>query len=289
MIDFNAILNERIKYSQPQEDIFSPRTFDDYVGQKESKSLAKIIVQAAKKENRPLPNVMIVGEYGLGKTSLARLILQEFGKPVTIVDGNSVNKDLPTGHIIIDEIHNLKDQTADSLNIVLDRGEAHVIGCTTNPGMLPAAFRSRFRTLFLEPYSIVDLADIIRKAITRKGVKANANIIREIAQRSRFNARQATMFLSLIFDLIVVKGESEIRIKTIRDAFERLGVDEKGYLKRDYLYLSAFPEDGRPVGLQSLSARTGMDEDTIKNEVEPYLLRTGMLDITPRGRKLLKV
>lgn len=268
-------------------DIFSPKTFKEYVGQEDAKTLAQIMIKAAKKEARPLPNMLIVGEYGLGKTSLARLIMQDYGEHVRLLDGASVNAALPRDHVIIDEIHNIKPEVADSLNILIDSNQVHIIGCTTDPGSLPSAFRSRFRLLQLESYSNANLTEIMDKVVKRKNVSSTRTLLSEIAKRSRFNARYALSNLALVFDLLAVKGQKTISQPLITEAFTMLGVDSRGYLKRDYKFMDALPDD-RAVGLQYLSAVTGIDEKTIEEEVEPYLLRMGLLDRTSRGRLKLK-
>jgi holliday junction DNA helicase RuvB len=273
--------------STTPEDIFAPKTFSDYVGQDDAKSLAQIMIQAAQMEHRPLPNIMIVGEYGLGKTSLAQIIMREYGEPVKLVDGASVNAALPSGHVIIDEIHNLANDVADSLNIQIDQNKVHIVGCTTNPGSLPSAFRSRFRLLQLDSYDVVNLTEILRRVTERKQVSATRDILSQIALRSRFNARYALSNLALVFDLITIRNQTTITKPIIMEAFTKLGVDAKGYLRRDYKFMAALPDD-RAVGLQYLSAITGIDGKTIEEEVEPYLLRMGLLDRTSRGRLKLR-
>jgi len=280
---------ERSKVKSPPnkftiDNLFSPRNFAEFIGQAEAKELAHIMVQAALNERRSLPNIMIVGEYGLGKTSLARLIMRAAQIEERLYDGVSINREFPeTGTFIIDEIHNLEPQTADSLNIQLDSGKFTIIGCTNNPGLLPSAFRSRFRTVQLKHYTSKDLKIIARKICQRKGVTYTDHALVLLASRSRFNARQVIMYLSLIFDIMSVHKLHTISAQVVRDAFNRIGVDNKGLLPRDREYLNALPKN-RPVGLQYLSAVLGIDEKTIEEEVEPFLLRTGHIDRTPRGR-----
>src|ERR1035437_329631 len=161
-------------------DIFSPQNFSEYVGQAEAKAMAKIMMNAANKESRNLPNIMIISGFGLGKTTLAKLILQGVwngpnGTSAQVMDAASIMPgNLPSsGTVIIDEMHNLKAEIADSLNQVLDTGKLTIIGCTTNPGMVPVAFRSRFRSIYLEQYSIDDLVQILTKICARKHVSAD--------------------------------------------------------------------------------------------------------------------
>jgi len=271
--------------------VFSPRNIKEYVGQEKAKQLASIMVQAAKQERRSLPNIMIVGGYGLGKTSLAQLIIQEYKGKITasdIKDGMTVNKEKPSsGLLIVDEIHLLDPAVADRLNIALDSGTLHIIGCTTDSGKLPSPFRSRFRILQLENYTeteIVTIADLICK---RKTVRPLPGTLEYIAHRSRYNARQVTMYLAMIFDLMAIKGRKIIEQPVVEEAFDLLGVDDNGFMERDRRYLNAMPNN-RPIGISALSAMLGIDSQTIENEIEPYLLQRGIIDRTPRGRVKLR-
>lgn len=265
------------------KDIFSPKNFAEYIGQTDAKDLASIMVRAAHNERRTLPNIMVVGEYGLGKTSLARLIMGAAGLSERMYDGSSINKELPgAGTFIIDEIHNLDSSVADTLNLYLDNNQFHIIGCTNNPGLLPSAFRSRFRMLYLKSYSNKEIALILKNACDRKGVKTTPTAIELLSFRARSNARQATMYLSMVFDVMAVKGITTVTKEVVSETFEKLGVDARGLLPRDRDYLEALPD--RPVGLQYLTARLGIDANTIEEEVEPFLLRLGLIDRTPRGR-----
>lgn len=272
---------------EPPTDIFSPGSFDEYIGQESAKDLAKITVQAALNERRPLPNIMVVGEYGLGKTSLAKIIMRAAGVPVVLYDGSSINKEFPDKTtFIIDEIHNLDSNVADTLNIHLDSGKYHIIGCTNYPGQLPSAFRSRFRTIQLTPYTPKDLKLIAQKICKRKKIKATNEALELLSMRSRFNARQVISYLSMMFDIMSVKKYPKLTIEVVNETFGKIGVDNKGLLPRDREYLKALPN--RPVGLQFLSAILGLDDKTIEEEVEPYLLRMGFINRGPRGREKIE-
>jgi Holliday junction DNA helicase RuvB len=269
----------------PSQDAYKwPEKFEDYVGQSEAKDLAQIMAEAANKERRALPNIMVVGEYGLGKTALARLLLKAVGQSERLYDGASINKGTPEpGTYIIDEIHNLNPEVADSLNIQLDQGKHHIIGCTNKPGLLPSAFRSRFRILQLHSYTTDELSSIVEKAAKRKAVKFDRDAIELVALRSRFNARQALTYLDLAFDLKTVNNQATLTLHLVESMFKKVGVDEKGLLPRDRAYLNAL-KPTTPVGIQYLAAVLGEDATTIEEEIEPYLMRLGYVDRTPRGR-----
>lgn len=264
---------------RPNNDPYRPKTFDEYIGQEDAKRLARIIIAAAKAEKRGLPNTLITGEYGLGKTTLARIIISTFGTREVIVDPKAT---IPTsGTIIVDEIHNLPTDIADSLHKNLDSSQLTIIGCTTNPGELTSAFRSRFRQLLLTPYTENDLKSLISTAAIRTGRQLDKATTSIIAARSRFNARAAVQNLKMVIDLSLAENKP-ITQKLALEVFDLLGIDDRGLTKIDHKYLNSLK--GRPVGLQYLSAVLGADKSTIETEIEPYLLRLGLIDRTPKGR-----
>lgn len=268
--------------------IFKPRNFDEYIGQREAIYFSKVMIEAALNESRPLPNIMVVGEYGLGKTTLAQLIIRAYGKPENIIDGASVNKEIPeSGTIIIDEIHNVQSDVTDQLNLKLDKGKLTIIGCTTNPGALSLAFRSRFRTLFLDDYSVENLIEIFSLICQRRGTECTKEGLEYIAQRSRFNAREGIKLLETVFEFMSVKKQSVVTKNIATSTLDKLGINDQGLSARDLKYLRSLPKN-RAVGLQYLAAVTGIDEETIQREVEPYLMRIGLIDRTNRGRSLVK-
>lgn len=267
--------------------IYDPRSFTEYIGQEPIKEVAKIIVDAAKKEKRELPPILIAGAFGLGKTTLARLIVNRFGKSHEFIAGLALarSKMNPTGRMIIDEIHNIPPEQCDNLNTLIDRRKLFPIGCTTNPGRLPAAFRSRFRILYLEPYTVRDLERIARNIVKRKGWEYDKLALEELGKRSRFTARTLTNNLSFCFENLAIRDETKVTLDIAKECLAKLGIDEVGLTPVDHRYLAALPHD-RAVGLQYLSARLGIDPETIENEIEPFLMQIGLIDRNNKGRYL---
>lgn len=277
-------------------DIFSPKTFDEYIGQEKVKRMAQIWTKAAIVQRRGLPCILITGEFGTGKTSLAKLILHEYYKGLTQQDRwftpmdasnlgldkiDRLTRDFPT---IVDEIHNLNSETQDSLNILIDAGAVAIIGCTTDSGSLTAPFRSRFRLLHLEPYTPEDLVKIIVQDVEKNGtVHLSDAQVAQIALRSRFNARAATQNLDMIFDLMAIYEMIDLTDEVMFEAFDLAGIDENGLRAIDRKYLDALNTQ-RPTGIQAIAQKIGADPHTIIEEIEPYLLRRGLIDRQPRGR-----
>jgi holliday junction DNA helicase RuvB len=273
---------------EDDDGIFTPQTFDEYIGQEEAKEILQIMANAARIEERSLPNLLIAGSAGLGKTTLAKILLK--GEAYTFTDGNSVNVTYPSlsGYNIIDEIHNVKPDVCDTLNVVLDQGKLRIIGATTNPGMLPGPFRSRFRAVNLTPYTRNDLVRIMENVLIRKQtLTMERSFLKQIAAKSRRTPRTALKILSFIMDVMIVSQESNLSKDSYIKAINILGLDDDGLLPIDRRYLEAFPDNGQPVGLQFLAAVTGIDKETIENEVEPWLMTLKKINRTSRGRELV--
>jgi Holliday junction DNA helicase RuvB len=275
-------------YPSEKVGIFTPQNFDDYVGQERPKAIARLMISASQIEARSLPNILIDGPYGTGKTSLAKIIFQSAGITPRVMDAAAFKGTPFIKHpLIIDEVHNLDSVVADSLNLLIDRGSVQLIACTTSPGQVPAAFKSRFREIHLEPYNLNEIEKILANAVARKNLTMADKTIAEIARRSRLNPRAAIHNLSFIFDWMIVNNNFVPTQKNLEDAFSILGIDKNGLTERDYKYLAALDTD-RSVGLSHLSAMLGLDTKTIEREVEPYLLQLGLVGRMPRGRILLK-
>jgi holliday junction DNA helicase RuvB len=268
-------------------DIYRPSNFDEYIGQKETIKLIKLTLKAAQLERRPIPNILLIGPWGNGKSVLASLILRELGQSGTLVEAGVINvSPIPTGYVGIDEIHGLKPDKTDSLNTLLDAQQVHIIGTTTDPGLLSPAFRSRFRVFTLEPYSLNEVVMMLRKICIKKNVLPDTLALREVALRGRINPRQSINFLSLIFDVLTVENKYLTKYQ-VEKVFDQLDIDKNGFTRQDRTYVEELSYT-KPTGLAQLSSVLGVDKLTIENDMEPYLIAKKVIQRTPRGRVKLR-
>lgn len=284
---FSEHPNPKLQDPESVYSVFNPSSMAEYIGQPHVKELCGIMMESSKISGKPFPNTIFDGDAGLGKTTIAKLVLKELDVKYKITDGATANRmdiSMFRGYVIIDEIHNLDPQMCDSLNTIIDRNDVHIIGATTELGKLPKPFRSRFRQVHLTRYTDEDISEIVRLAAVRNKSKITKKGLFEIAKRSRNTPRLALNYLANVFEYSVVKGEKAISVDTINRVFTMLSVDDRGLTQRDYDYLDAIPDD-RSVGLQYIAARISVDEKTIEEEVEPYLMQLGLVDRTNRGRK----
>jgi Holliday junction DNA helicase RuvB len=317
-----AMANRVIETNLIEEDIkiegsLRPQTLDDYIGQSKIKDNLRIYIEAAKRRNDALDHVLFYGPPGLGKTSLAGIIANEMGVHMKVTSGPAVEKpgemaailnNLQEGDILfVDEIHRLNRQVEEVLypamedyaidimigkgasarSIRLDLPHFTLVGATTRAGLLSAPLRDRFGVVHhLEFYSIEELkliilhsAQILNVAIEDKGAL-------ELARRSRGTPRLANRILKRVRDFAQVKYDGVITEKVAATALDLLEVDKMGLDHIDRNILSTMIEKfkGGPVGLDTLAAAIGEDAGTLEDVYEPYLLKSGLLNRTPRGR-----
>lgn len=294
-----------------------PNNWEDYIGQEKIKGNLKILLQAAAERNHVPDHILFHGPAGLGKTTLAHLIAKESGRQIKITSGPAIEKvgdlasiltNLSTGDILfIDEIHRLNKLVEEVLypamesgvlDIIIGKGPSArtiqldlppftLIAATTRPADLSAPLRSRFSggVHRLEFYTPEEMEKIIERSSKILGIETAKEAVEEIGKRSRFTPRTANYFLKRVRDYAQVKKES-ITEENVKKALELLGVDEVGLFETDRNVLKALIEkfNGGPVGLKTLAAATSEEEATIEEVIEPYLIRLGFIERTPRGR-----
>ncbi len=314
--------NRVIETNLIEEDIkiegsLRPQILDDYIGQTKIKENLRIYIEAAKRRNDALDHVLFYGPPGLGKTSLAGVIANEMGVHMKVTSGPAIEKpgemaailnNLQEGDILfVDEIHRLNRQVEEVLypamedyaidimigkgasarSIRLDLPHFTLIGATTRAGLLSAPLRDRFGVIHhLEFYSIEELELIILHSAQILNVEVEGKGALELAKRSRGTPRLANRILKRVRDFAQVKYDGVITEKVAATALDLLEVDKMGldHIDRNILFTMIEKFKGGPVGLDTLAAAIGEDAGTLEDVYEPYLLKSGLLNRTPRGR-----
>ena len=277
----------------------------------------KIYIEAAKQRNDALDHVLFYGPPGLGKTTLAGIIANEMGVNLKVTSGPAIEKpgemaailnNLQEGDLLfVDEIHRLNRQVEEVLypamedyaidimigkgatarSIRLDLPKFTLVGATTRAGMLTAPLRDRFGVIHrLEFYSVEELKLIIQHSAKILNVEIDENGARELARRSRGTPRLANRILKRVRDFAQVKYNGMITEEVAKIALDLLDVDKMGldHIDRNILMTMIEKFSGGPVGLETLAAAIGEDSGTIEDVYEPYLIKNGFINRTPRGR-----
>ncbi len=294
-----------------------PQKLDDYIGQEKAKETLKVYIEAAKQRGDALDHVLFYGPPGLGKTTLAGIIANEMGVNLKVTSGPAIEKpgeiaailnNLQEGDLLfIDEIHRLNRQVEEVLypamedyaidimigkgatarSIRLDLPKFTLVGATTRVGLLTAPLRDRFGVIHhLEFYSVEELKTIIQHSARILQVKIDEKGAMELAKRSRGTPRLANRLLKRVRDFAQVRYDGEITENVANIALDLLEVDKYGLdsLDRNILQTMVTKFAGGPVGLDTLAASIGEDSGTIEDVYEPYLLKNGFINRTPRGR-----
>ncbi|MFH1522997.1 MAG: Holliday junction branch migration DNA helicase RuvB [Patescibacteria group bacterium] len=294
-----------------------PKIMDEYIGQQKVKENLSITMEAAKKRGEPIEHVLLYGAPGLGKTTLAHVISNEIGANIRVTSGPAIEKsgdlaailtNLSEGDILfIDEIHRLNKVIEEilypamedyALDIIIGKGPSArtlridlprftIIGATTRISLLSAPLRDRFGlTYHLDFYDEEDIKSIIDRSAQILSLETMEEAKKEIAIRSRRTPRVANRLLKRVRDYCQVKSDGIITSDLCHDAFKMLEVDNLGldWIDRKIVEIIIDKFNGGPVGLNTIAAATGEDVATIEEVYEPYLMRVGFLDRSPRGR-----
>ena len=317
-MDSRLISQEAIDENEKDQEVsLRPLTLSEYVGQSQIKENLKIFITAAKKRNETLDHVLVYGPPGLGKTTLAYVVSHEMGGNIKLVNGPSIEKpgDLaailstvnPGDILFIDEIHRIprvveeilygamEDFTLtlmvgrdeDARNITIDLAPFTLFGATTRPGDLSSPLRDRFGIVSrLDYYTIEELKKIVirtSKVFNLPILESSAELI---ALRSRGTPRIANRIYRRVRDFASYQDATVIDDKICEKAFDMLRIDSFGLDDVDTRYIKSLIKrfNGGPVGLETLASTIGEEMNNLEEVCEPYLLKLGLINKTPRGR-----
>jgi Holliday junction DNA helicase RuvB len=294
-----------------------PRRLEDFIGQDALKQQLAVSITAATSRNEALDHVLLAGPPGLGKTSLAQIVAAEMEVPFIQTAGPALERKAdiaafltalePRSIFFVDEIHRLPraleetfypamedhclpitvGQGAGARVVTIDLPPFTLIGATTRTGLLSTPLRDRFGIQHrLDHYDPVELSRIVRRSARLLGVEIEDAGAVAIAERSRGTPRVANRLLKRVRDYAEVHGDGTVTAEVARSALDLLEVDHLGLDRLDRQILSTICDkfSGGPVGLSTLAAAVGEEQDTIEDVYEPYLLQRALIERTPRGR-----
>ena len=315
-MDDRILTSNELKEDNFEQSI-RPDSINEYIGQKEVKENLDIFIKAAKMREEPLDHVLLYGPPGLGKTTLAYIIANELGSNIKTASGPSIEKsgDLaailsslePGDVLFIDEIHRMpryieeilypamEDYVLDiivgsdsnSKNIRIDLPPFTLVGATTRAGDLSSPLRDRFGIVSkLQYYTVDELKEIVKRTSRVLESPIDDDAAFELACRSRGTPRIANRLFKRVRDFALVNGKSVIDLEITKYALDKLKVDKLGLDDTDYNLLRSIIEkfNGGPVGIEAIASSIGEEVTTIEDVYEPYLLQTGLLKRTSRGR-----
>jgi holliday junction DNA helicase RuvB len=296
-----------------------PTSLDDFVGQPHIKEPLHISIQAAQSRQEPIDHVLLYGNPGLGKTTLAGIVAREMNASLNVTAGPALERvgdlaailsNLGQGDVLfIDEMHRINKTIEEvlytamedyAIDIIVGKGPAAktlrmpiepftLVGATTKLSLLSSPLRDRFGHVYhLQFYSPEDIASIVARSARLLQTDIDADAIPSVAARSRRTPRVANRLLKRLRDYAQVRGDGIITPAVAADACQMLAIDDHGLdaIDRTILHTIAHTFEGGPVGLSTLAAAVAEEMETIEMIYEPYLLQIGMIERTPRGRKV---
>lgn len=311
--------NAEEKEVEESDTTLRPTALDDFVGQHHIKEPLSISLEAAAQRDEPIEHVLLYGNPGLGKTTLAHIIAKEMGSSIKLTAGPALERvgdlaailsNLKKGDVLfIDEIHRMNKTIEEvlysamedyALDIIVGKGPAArtlrmplekftLIGATTKLNLLSNPLRDRFGHIYhLNFYGVGDIEQILERNAKLLGLPIEPEAKRMVAERSRRTPRVANRLLRRLRDFAQVRHDGSISSNVAAEALSMLNVDRYGLDEVDRKILKTIIEtfNGGPVGLNTLSAAIAEEMETLENIYEPYLLQIGMIERTPRGRRV---
>lgn len=309
---------EELLHEEEELDL-RPKTLADYIGQQHVKESLRIAIDAATIRRKPIDHILIYGPPGMGKTTIASVIAHEMQSHLWRSTGPAITspRDLATivanlekGDVLfIDEIHRLNSATEESLYPVMEDFALHItlgkgptakaveiplspftlVGATTRAGLLTSPLRDRFGLVFrLGHYSPDEMLQIVRRSAVILKVHLDDNCAQAIALRSRGTPRIANRLLKRAIDFALARNQGILDHRVVEETFNLMKIDHMGLdeMDRKLLRIIATQYGGGPVGMEAICAILGEDRDTVEDVYEPYLIQSGLLERTPRGRLL---
>ena len=319
--EFNSddrLVSPEIQMREPtNENSLRPKSLDEYIGQEQVRKSLSIFIQAARGRGEPLDHVLFHGFPGLGKTTLSYIIANEMGAGIKVTSGPVIEKQgdlaailtsLQEGDVLfIDEIHRLNHAVEEVLypamedyqldliigqgpgarSVKMDLPKFTLVGATTRTGLLTPPFRDRFGVILrLEFYSPEELVTIVQRSGSILGMSIDESGALEMGRRSRGTPRIANRLLRRVRDFAEVKGHKTVNKKVADDALNMLGVDQFGLDDMDRRIMLTIIDkfEGGPIGLETLATVVCEEKNTLEDVYEPFLIQSGFIKRTPRGR-----